>query len=93
MTSDAISRNEEIVGRTRGLLIAVERELLPRTVEIVSELIDHNECAIAIEMMSEMLNETGGSISSDALNSLSELVAEMGLDEITVARLTPRVRD
>ena len=60
------------------------------TVGIVDELIDANECGVAIEIMSERLVESGAVISAETLSDVSLLVEEMGLDQVKVERLRSR---
>jgi hypothetical protein len=91
MTSWPPSRHEEIQGRVRGLLIAVAPQLPAVTAGIVDEMIDANECGVALEIMSEMLVESGAAISAETLSNVSSLVDEMGLDQVNVDRLRSRV--
>lgn len=84
-------RHEEVQGRVRGLLITVAPQLLAVTVGIVDEMIDANECGVALEIMSEMLVESGAVISAETLSDVSSLVEEMGLDQVNVDRLRSRV--
>lgn len=91
MTKWPASRHEEVQGRTRGLLITLAPQLPAVTVGIVDEMIDANECGVALEIMSEMLVESGGVISEAALSEVASLVEEMGLDQLTVDRLRSRI--
>jgi hypothetical protein len=86
-----VSRHEEVQGRTRGLLITLAPQLPAVTVGIVDEMIDANECGVALEIMSEMLVESGGRISEVTLSEVASLVDEMGLDQLTVDRLRSRI--
>jgi hypothetical protein len=78
---------EEIQGRIRGLVIAVASQLQPVTMSLVEEMIDANECGVALEILSEMLFESGAVITADTFSNISTLVAMMGLDEVIVDRL------
>ena len=78
---------EEIQGQVRGLLIMFADQLTSRTAGVVDELIDHNESGVAIEVLSEALDESGVEIPADALSLLAELVAKLHLDPINVDRL------
>jgi hypothetical protein len=89
----SVKRYEEIQGQTRGVLILVADQLPQVTVGIVSELIDHNESGIAVEMLSEMLVESDAKLSVDVLDAIARLVNEMGLDQTNVERLRPLLRD
>jgi hypothetical protein len=84
---------KEIQGRARGVLIEVADQLPSVTVGLVSELIDHNECGVALETLSEMLVESGAWISASVLSDISELVKQMGLGRVNADRLKARVRD
>ncbi len=91
MTSWPAARHEEVQGRVRGLLIAVAPQLPAVTVGIVDEMIDANECGVALEIMSEMLVESGAVISEQSLSDVSSLVEEMGFGRLNVDRLRSRV--
>jgi hypothetical protein len=82
---------EELRGRVRAVLIAVEAQLPSTTVDLVSEMIDANEPGVALETISEMLVESQGIISADILTLVRELVETMGLNRINVERLRPLV--
>lgn len=91
MTDRSAARYEEIQGRVRGLLITLAPQLPAKTVGIIDEMIDANECGVALEIMSEMLVESGGRIPKDSLLEVTALVDEMGLDQINADRLRERV--
>ena len=87
MTGWPASRHEEVQGRVRGILIAVASQLPVFTVGLVDGMIDANECGVALEIMSEILVESGAVISAETLLDVSSLVGEMGLDQVNVDRL------
>ena|ERR1022692_178433 len=91
MTNWSASQHEEVQGRARGLLVAVSPQLPSVTIGLVDEMIDANECGVALEIMSEMLVESRGVISSQELAMISDLVETMRLDPINVERLRPLV--
>jgi hypothetical protein len=91
MTDWPASQHEEVQGRARGLLIAVAPQLPSVTIGLVDEMIDANECGVALEIMSEMLVESRAIISSQELAMIRELVETMRLDPINVERLRPLV--
>lgn len=93
MTEFDSSYYEDIQGRLRGLLILVSDQLPPLTVDTVEELIGANECGVGLEMLSEVLAESGGVLSAAALQGIADLVATMGLDPVNVDRLRPLVID
>lgn len=84
---------EDLQGRLRGVLIAVSDQLPPFTVGLVDEMIDANECGIALETMSEMLVESSGRIEDHVVAAVERLVDYMGLEAINVDRLRPLVID
>jgi hypothetical protein len=87
------SSHEDVQGRARGLLITVAPQLPAVTVGIVDEMIDANECGVALEVMSEMLVESEAVISEEILRQVASLVDELGLDRVNVDRLRSRVVD
>jgi hypothetical protein len=91
MTGHSHEYYEELQARARTLLKAVSPQLLPQTVELASEMIDANECGVAVETISEMLAEAGAPISHDVLMQAAGLVNLMGLDDVNVKRLQPLV--
>jgi hypothetical protein len=80
-------QHEAIQGRVRGVLIEVASLLSAKTIEIVDDLIDHNECGIGLEILCEMLAGSESSIPPVVLDSIMELVAEMKLKVEIVDRL------
>lgn len=91
MTGWPASRHEEVQGRARGLLITLAPQLPAVTVGIVDEMIDANECGVAMEIMSEMLVESGAVISEETFSDFTSLADEMSLDRLNVDRLRPLV--
>lgn len=91
MAPDA-SRFEELQGRLRGLLITVADQLPPVTVQLVGEMIDANECGVALETISEMLVESHASIGLDVLMNVEDLAASMNMSAVNAERLRPLVR-
>ena len=87
MTDRSPSHYEEVQGRVRGLLITLAPQLPAVTVGIVDEMIDSNESGVALEIMSEMLVESGAIISEQTLSDVASLVNDMGLDRLNVDRL------
>lgn len=82
---------EELQGRIRGLLISVSDQLPPVTVQLVGEMIDANECGVALETISEMLVESRAEISPDVFAGVRQLAETMGLEPSDVDRLRPLV--
>lgn len=73
--------HEEMRGRCRGLLLAVADRVPELTAGLAGELIDANECGIAIEMIADVLDETGASLGDDESDWLHSLHFDMGLGE------------
>ena len=84
-------QSQSVQGRLRGVLIEVDSGLQSETIHIVDELIDHNECGVATEMLSEKLAESQSSISKIVFESIEQLVTEMKLGIENVDRLRPFV--
>lgn len=91
MTSDA-AHFEELQGRLRGVLMMVAEELPPVTVALVGEMIDANECGVALEILSEMLLEAEAQIEPEVLGVVDGLVESMGLERVNAERLRGLVR-
>jgi hypothetical protein len=75
----------------RGLLIELADQLPPVTVGRVEEMIDANEGDVALDMLSEMLVESGARLGEQTLADVASLVAAMGLSDEVVNRLRPLV--
>ena len=80
----------ELQAAMRELLAMVAGRLPSQTVSLVEELIDANECGVALETLAEMLEESHIRVSDDGLVALSRLVAVMSLDEAIVERARSR---
>ena len=76
---------EDLRGRATALLIAVESDLPAGQVDVLAELIDHNEPGVAVEMITAILAEVGAEIAADQVGQIESLVRDMGLDD-SVAR-------
>lgn len=90
MTYDA-AYYEDLRGRARGVLIAVAEHLSNQTAGLIDELIDHNECGVAVEMLSEALVEAGATIDEQTMADVEALVNTMELEKEVAARLRPHV--
>ena len=86
-----VAHFEELQGRLRGLLSMVAPHLPAVTVQLVAEMIDANECGVALETVSEMLGESRSAISADVLAIVSELTTALHLPGVNVERLRPLV--
>jgi hypothetical protein len=85
------SQFEELQGRLRGLLIEVGGQLPRVTVQLVGEMIDANECGVALETISEMLADSHASITADVVTDVAQLAETMGLPPANADRLRPLV--
>ncbi len=83
---------EELQGRVRGVVISVADQLPPVTVRLATEMIDANECGVALETVSEMLVESGAVLSDEIVGMVEGLVQAMALDAVNVDRLRPLAR-
>jgi hypothetical protein len=79
--------HEEMQGRVRGLLILVADQLPERTASLVEELIDHNESGVALEIMSDILVESGGALSAEAFEIAVSAAETMRLDRHCIDQL------
>lgn len=91
MTYWPVSYYEDIQGRLRAILTTVASQLASDTVQLVDEMIDANECGVALEIMSEMLVESAATVSEETFSEVESLVDKMGMDRINVDRLRPRI--
>jgi hypothetical protein len=76
----------------RGVLVIVSEDLSPVTVALIDELIDANECGVALEILSDMLSEAGAQIEPDVFDVVGELVESMDMDRENAERLRGLVR-
>jgi hypothetical protein len=70
---------EQLQGRLRGLLIAVENRLRPDQVSLLDELIEANECGVALHMLRDLLAEAKAPISAAERDHIAQLAATMKL--------------
>lgn len=70
---------EELQGQLRAILIVVETSLDREEAELVDEMIDANECGIALEMISDLLFEKNAQVESETVVDIGRLVAKMQL--------------
>jgi len=72
---------EEIQGKLRGLLITLGNQLPKRTVDIVNELIEHAECGVALEILSDMLVESSARLTETEFDLVTRLAGTMKVSE------------
>lgn len=68
---------EDLRGRLRAVLIRLADQLPAETAGFVDELIDSNECRLALETMSEVVAEIQGRIDSETLEMVRALAASI----------------
>lgn len=73
---------EDLQGRLRGLLIDLEGHFTRDQAALLGELIDANECGVALEMLSEILREVGASLRIEQINEIVRLAEQMDLPNV-----------
>ena len=81
------SRQEELSGRFRGALIELGCVVPLDTSELVVEMIDANEAPLALEILSEVLEERGELIDERVGSSLADLARTYFLGPEVESRL------
>lgn len=71
---------ENLRRRVTALLIGIEHLLEPDQVSVLSDLIDHNEPGLAVEMMTAMLADANASLDVEQSTQIEDLVRIMNLD-------------
>lgn len=82
---------EELQGLLRGVLITVAEQLPALTVGLIDEMIDANECGVALEVLSEMLVESSSALDVNLVAEIDRLVTMMSMERVNVDRLWPLV--
>ena len=75
--------------RLRSLATALQDRLLPNDRSRVAELIDANECGLALETISDALAEDGVRLDQMTVDEIARLTDTMGLPSDLVGRLRP----
>jgi hypothetical protein len=70
---------EQLRARTRDVLTSVDHWFPPAQASLLDELIDVNECGVAVEMISAMLQEFHADVRPDEATEIDGLVRDMGL--------------
>jgi hypothetical protein len=68
------------VGGLRAVVLELDAQLLPQEIEMIWELIEVGEPAVAYEMLCSQLFEHHAGISAQTVGALSELGAAMNLE-------------
>jgi hypothetical protein len=88
-----VTADERERRRLHTLIDEVAGQLRPVTVNLARELVDNNEAAVALNMISEMLVEAGASISLNTYHEFQTLARELEMSPQSSDRLQPLVRD
>ncbi|MFI7068487.1 MafI family immunity protein [Kribbella sp. NPDC050124] len=70
---------DDLIGRLRAVLLDVEPQLLPTEVQMIWELVDVGEPAVAFEMLCTQLYEHDAGVNSDVVKRLADLGEAMNL--------------
>jgi hypothetical protein len=89
MSGGQIAQNyyEELQGRLRALLMATGVWIAPEQLSLFHELVDANECGVALEMLSEALASSDARIDEAVLADVQSLSEQMRLGPAVVDRL------
>lgn len=83
----------DLESRVMRLIDSVQESFRSDQVAQLREFADHNEPAVAVEMLSEMLRERNGPIAQWVFSELRDLAETMRLESVVLDRLTSLVRD
>lgn len=79
--------HEEMQGRVRGVLIALESKMSSEEAHSVGDLIDNNEYGIALEWLVDTLVEEGIAVEAPLLDDIQALLNRMKLPSDTLGQL------
>lgn len=82
----------DLESRVKELIRAVEGAFASDQTAQLLELAEHNEPAVAVEMLSEMLVERDAPVAQSVFDELAALVETMRLEADVSERLRPLVR-
>ena len=88
----ALSYYEELQARMRALLIATGRWISSEKLSLFNELVDANECGVALDMLSEALISSEAKIDDAVFQDVQSLSERMELGATVADRLRPLVR-
>ena len=83
---------EDMQARLRALLIATGESIAAKELSLFNELVDANECGVALEMLSEALASSDARIDAAVIQDVRSLSDQMGLGPAVVDRLRPHVK-
>lgn len=84
---------EGLRGRLRALLIAVAHWFSRDQTALLNELIDANECGVALEMTSDFLVEAGACVDPAVRDDVVRLAATLELPPGVAGQLEPCVTE
>ena len=87
MASGSDASSENLRKRARAVLVRVADRFPPVEIGLLDELIDANEPGVAIEILSQLLAESGTAHERQVIDEIADLVPTLGLDTEVVSRL------
>jgi len=93
MSDAGMAPHERQRKQLHRLINELAGQLQPVTVKLAREMVDANEAAVALDLISEMLAEAGALIKPATFNEFQTLARELGLGPQSSERLRPLVRD
>jgi hypothetical protein len=89
MTGRQFDQNyyEELQGRLRALLIQTGFWISPEELTLFNELVDANECGVALDMLTEALVSSEARIDEAVFKDVQSLAEQMNLEAAVVDRL------
>lgn len=82
-----LSYYEDLQARVRALLITTGSWISPEQLSLFSELVDSNECGIALDMLSEALASSNARVHSAIIHDMQSLSDQMGLKPEVLDRI------
>jgi hypothetical protein len=83
---------EDLQARLRALLVVTGAWISSEQLSLFNELVDANECGVALDMLSEVLASSNARIDNTVLQDVRSLSDQMGLGPVIVDRLRPLLR-
>jgi hypothetical protein len=83
------SHYEDLQARMRGLLISIGAWISPEQLSLFNELVDANECGVALDMLTEALASANAKIDDAVIQDVRSLSDDMRLSPAILERLRP----
>ena len=83
---------EDLQARLRELLIVTGVWISSEQLSLLNELVDANECGVALDMLSEALVSSNVRIDDAVIHNVRSLSDQVGLGPAVVERLRPLVK-